>query len=182
MDTDALFPEGEEEDAPTMDTDALFPEGEDEDAPTMDTAALFPSSQSEVLKGQRPAGEVQPIVEGDEPPTLDTDALFASERARKSPPSEEPPPPAIDAQHLFRGEPDENEEPTIDTHTLFKSDRASAKAPRLRGGGRRRDKKGRPAIEAFTEDLLDPVEDAPTRDTADLFRDVADPTLGNPQT
>lgn len=153
VDTDLLFPGGSpEEDAPTVDTDLLFPgEKPEEDAPTVDTDLLFPAETVE-----------EPALEEDAP-TVDTDQLFPAT------PEVEEDAPTVDTEHLFRA-PEEgvgaNEPPTVDTAQLFEPPGDTRPTTRRK---RRGPKPTRASFED-TDELLDPVDDAPTRDTADLFR------------
>ena len=130
-----------EEDAPTVDAENLFPAAE-EDAPTVDTEHLFPLAEEDA-------------------PTVDTENLFPTRKFVPAGEDEEDP---------------EDDAPTVDTFRLFKE------GPSAQGEGegqgeaasspaRRKRRRAKPTRASFTEtdELLDPVEDAPTRDTADLF-------------
>jgi hypothetical protein len=145
------------EDAPTVDTDNLFPPREvlAEDAPTVDTDNLFPTPRP--LEG--------------EAPTLDTESLLSE------PAASEEDAPTVDTENLFSkrkvgwasdDDDDEDDAPTVDTFRLFDDPAPTGKRP---SSGRRKRRGARPPLASFTEtdELLDPVEDAPTRDTADLF-------------
>jgi len=180
VDTDDLFPgktDLAEEDAPTVDTDDLFPGKTDlaeEDAPTVDTDDLFPGKTD--------------VAEGDAP-TVDTHNLFPARAASQADaddvdllPLAEEDAPTVDTENLFPtrkisiSEDDDDrhdDAPTVDTFRLFGATSLSpdGASEGAKPSARRRRRRAKPTRASFTEtdELLDPVDDAPTRDTADLF-------------